>query len=416
MFFKKNKDFLKEVFLYTITSFGGPQGHLGMMLKTFVNKRKDLTEEELIEYNTFCQLLPGASSTQLISIIGYKKGGVFLSIVTFLIWILPACILMTLFSFYITSHINKQPTINIFKYIQPMIIGFLLFTSLRAYKKSITNKITFIIMVFGFALLIFFFKIPWVLPTLIVAAGLSTNFSNKRFPKPTSEKPPIIRWTNIWLFVLLFTLAGFLSESARKENWENRKIFNVFENFYRFGSLVFGGGDVLLPMMLDQYVARPDNIKIIKKNPGIIKIDKSQLLTGYGIVKAIPGPVFSYASYMGGLALQEDGRKKQLLGCIVAGTAIFLPSILLVMFFFPIWQNIKKYVVFFRALEGINAVIVGVMLATTLFLINQLNITTFSTTSFFEIGIILSTFLLLNFTKTAAPIIVLISLLFGWVF
>ena len=271
-------------------------------------------------------------------------------------------------------------------------------------------------MVFGFALLIFFFKIPWVLPTLIVAAGLSTNFSNKRFPKPTSEKPPIIRWTNIWLFVLLFTLAGFLSESARKENWENRKIFNVFENFYRFGSLVFGGGDVLLPMMLDQYVARPDNIKIIKKNPGIIKIDKSQLLTGYGIVKAIPGPVFSYASYMGGLALQEDGRKKQLLGCIVAGTAIFLPSILLVMFFFPIWQNIKKYVVFFRALEGINAVIVGVMLATTLFLINQLNITTFSTTSFFEIGIILSTFLLLNFTKTAAPIIVLISLLFGWVF
>ena len=416
MFLKKNKDFLKEVFLYTITSFGGPQGHLGMMLKTFVNKRKDLTEEELIEYNTFCQLLPGASSTQLISIIGYKKGGVFLSIVTFLIWILPACILMTLFSFYITSHINKQPTINIFKYIQPMIIGFLLFTSLRAYKKSITNKITFIIMVFGFALLIFFFKIPWVLPTLIVAAGLSTNFSNKRFPKPTSEKPPIIRWTNIWLFVLLFTLAGFLSESARKENWENRKIFNVFENFYRFGSLVFGGGDVLLPMMLDQYVARPDNIKIIKKNPGIIKIDKSQLLTGYGIVKAIPGPVFSYASYMGGLALQEDGRKKQLLGCIVAGTAIFLPSILLVMFFFPIWQNIKKYVVFFRALEGINAVIVGVMLATTLFLINQLNITTFSTTSFFEIGIILSTFLLLNFTKIAAPIIVLISLLFGWVF
>jgi len=416
MFFKKNKDFLKEVFLYTITSFGGPQGHLGMMLKTFVNKRKDLTEEELIEYNTFCQLLPGASSTQLISIIGYKKGGVFLSIVTFLIWILPACILMTLFSFYITSHINKQPTINIFKYIQPMIIGFLLFSSLRAYKKSITNKITFIIMVFGFTLLFFFFKTPWVLPTLIVAAGLSTNFSNKRFPKPSSEKPPTIRWTNIWLFVLLFALAGFLSESARKENWENRKVFNVFENFYRFGSLVFGGGDILLPMMLDQYVARPDNIKIIKKNPGIIKIDKAQLLTGYGIVKAIPGPVFSYGSYMGGLALQDDGRKKQMLGCIIGGVAIFLPSVLLVMFFFPIWQNIKKHVFFLRALEGINAVIVGVMLATTFFLLNQLNATIFSSTTLFEIGVILSTFLLLNFTKIAAPIIVLISLLFGWVF
>jgi len=416
MSLKKNKEFLKEVFLYTITSFGGPQGHFGMMLKTFVNKRKDLTEEELIEYNTFCQLLPGASSTQLISIIGYKKGGVLLSIITFLIWILPACILMAAFSFYITSHIDKHPTINIFKYIQPMIIGFLLFTTLRAFKKSITNKITFIIMLFGFALLFFFFKTPWVLPALIVAAGLSTNLSNKRFPKPTADKPPIIRWTNIWLFVLLFALAALLSESARKENWENRKVFNVFENFYRFGSLVFGGGDVLLPMMLDQYVARPDNKKIIKKNPGIIKIDKTQLLTGYGIVKAIPGPVFSYASYMGGLALQEDGRKKQLLGCIVGGVAIFLPSILLVMFFFPIWQNIKKHVVFFRALEGISAVIVGVMLATTLFLLNQLNVSVFNTTTFFEIGIILSTFLLLNFTKTPAPIIVLISLLVGWIF
>jgi hypothetical protein len=68
--------FLKTVLLYSLTAFGGPQGHYAMMLKTFVQKRKDVTEEELLEYNAFCQLLPGASSTQTLTLIGYKRGGV----------------------------------------------------------------------------------------------------------------------------------------------------------------------------------------------------------------------------------------------------------------------------------------------------------------------------------------------------
>ena len=86
--------FLKEVVLYTLTAFGGPQGHFGMMLKTFVKKHRYISEEELVEYYSFCQLLPGASSTQLITLIGYKRGGVSLAVITLLIWITPACILM----------------------------------------------------------------------------------------------------------------------------------------------------------------------------------------------------------------------------------------------------------------------------------------------------------------------------------
>ena len=79
--------FLKAVFYYTISAFGGPQGHLGMMIKTFVEGRRDVTKEELMEYVAFCQLLPGASSTQTITLIGYKRGGVPLAILTLLIWI-----------------------------------------------------------------------------------------------------------------------------------------------------------------------------------------------------------------------------------------------------------------------------------------------------------------------------------------
>ena len=96
--------FLKAVFLHSITAFGGPQGHIGMMLKTFVHKRRDVTEEELVEYNSFCQLLPGASSTQTLTLIGYKRGGVSLAVLTLLIWLLPACILMGAFSFLLTNN------------------------------------------------------------------------------------------------------------------------------------------------------------------------------------------------------------------------------------------------------------------------------------------------------------------------
>ena len=102
--------FLKAVFYYTISAFGGPQGHLGMMIKTFVEGRRDVTKEELMEYVAFCQLLPGASSTQTITLIGYKRGGVPLAILTLLIWIFPASIIMGIFSFlfyYVkTYHVN----------------------------------------------------------------------------------------------------------------------------------------------------------------------------------------------------------------------------------------------------------------------------------------------------------------------
>ena len=82
--------FLRAVLWHSLTAFGGPQGHLGMMMKTFVHRRRDVTEAELLEYNGFCQLLPGASSTQTLALIGYKRGGYLLAVLTLLIWIMPA--------------------------------------------------------------------------------------------------------------------------------------------------------------------------------------------------------------------------------------------------------------------------------------------------------------------------------------
>ena len=406
--------FLKAVLLYSVTAFGGPQGHFGMMLKTFVHKRRDVTEEELIEYNSFCQLLPGASSTQTLTLIGYKRGGVSLAVITLLIWLLPACILMGAFSFLLTNN-RQNLTANLFKYIQPVAIGFLLYASVRAFSISIKNFITLILMIVAMCITYLLFKTPWVFPLLIIAGGVATNFSDKRIPEKEIVKPKHIRWTNIWLFVLIFIIAGALSETARKQQWHNRKAYNLFENFYRFGSFVFGGGDVLLPMMLDQYVARPNSANAVK-NPNAIRINKEELLTGYGVVRAIPGPVFSVGSFVGGIALKDKGKKIQLLGCIIGSVALFLPSALLVLFFFPVWQYLKKYVVVFRALEGINAVVVGFMWAATLYLLNSIPVAVLNFYSISSLVVIAATFVVLRYTKIPAPVIVIASILLGWIF
>jgi chromate transporter len=408
--------FLKTVFFYSITAFGGPQGHFGMMLKTFVQKRRYVTTEELVEYNSFCQLLPGASSTQTITLIGYKRGGVPLAILTLIIWILPASILMGAFSFLLTAFPNKNLTTGLFKFIQPMAIGFLAFAAVRAFGISVNNFITQIIMLLAMIITFFLFKTAWVFPILIIAGGIATSLSSKRFPEKENIKPRQIRWTNIWLFLIIFMIAGILSESSRKQDWPQRKAYNLFENFYRFGSFVFGGGDVLLPMMLDQYVERPSVPKIAAKNPNGIKIERSDLLTGYGMVRAIPGPTFSVASFTGGIALKDKGYKMQALGCLIGTIAIFLPSALLVLFFFPVWQYLKKFVFVYRALEGINAVVVGVMSAATLYLLKVIPLQNPDITTVLMLLVITATFLVLKYTKIPAPFIVMGCLLLGWIF
>ncbi len=408
--------FLKAVFLHSISAFGGPQGHVGMVLKTFVERRKDITKEELMDYISFCQLLPGASSTQTLTLIGYKRGGIKLAVLTLLIWILPACILMGGLSFVVTDIDNNNIKDTLFHYIQPMAIGFLAYAAFKAYQISIKNTITQIIMLVALLGTYFLFKTPWIIPVLIVCGGLATNFSDRRIPEKEVIKPKQIRWTNIWVFALIFAVAGFLSETARKQNWENKKPYNLFENFYRFGSFVFGGGDVLIPLMLDQYVVRPTSERVVKKNPDIIKVERGELLTGAGMVRAIPGPVFSIASFMGGIALKNEGPGFQLLGCIIGSVAIFLPSALLVLFFFPVWQKLKKFVVVFRSLEGINAAVVGIMMAATLYLLKDVSIISLSTTSLINIAVILGTFLVLQYSKIPPPFIVLFCLLTGLVF
>lgn len=405
--------FLKAVFLHSITAFGGPQAHLGMMMKTFVHKRPYVTKQELMEYNAFCQLLPGASSTQTITLIGYKRGGVPLAVLTLLIWILPACILMGALSFLLQYIDRKQLGTDIFKFIAPMAAGFLAYAAFVAFPMAIKNTITWVIMVVSTVITYLTFGKPGVIPALIIIGGIVTNLSLKRIPQ-TEQKPKKIKWWNFWLFGIIFIVAGIISERARINDWPNRKPINLFENTYRMGSLVFGGGQVLIPMMYEQWSVRPEEKKVKERNPEAIQIDEEKLLTGMGIVRAVPGPVFSIASFTGGMALKDMGTEMQIVGCLIGMIAIFLPSALLVLFFFPIWNNLKKYAAVYRSIEGINAVVVGIMIASTCYIMRDISMLEFDTKTFVNIGVMFGTYLLLSYTKIAAPFIVLACLLLGF--
>ncbi len=392
--------FLKTVFIYSFTAFGGPQGHIGMMMKTFVQKRKDVTEDELLELNAFCQMLPGPSSTQTVTLIALKRGGIPLALITLLLWVMPAAIIMGAFSFLVHYFDTRDIQTNLFAYIRPMSVGFVCYAAAKMMQTSITHFATWCIMAGGLIATLAI-RSPWVFPAILVLSGTISNFSNKRIPDPL-VKPKPINWINLWVFAVIFIIAGVLSSLANAGKWEHKLVFNLFENFYRFGSIVFGGGQALLPMMLYQFVNMPHH-------NGLLAIVRPQdMLTGYGIVQAVPGPVFSVCSFIGGMALSNYGPSWQVLGCITTTIAVFLPSTLLLFFFFPIYENLKHHVIIFRALEGINAAVVGIIWASGLVLFQSIPF------EWSNLVVVIITFSLLYHTKIPSPLIVVAWLLLGW--
>lgn len=391
--------FLKSVLWYSITAFGGPQGHIGMMVKTFVQKRHDVTEEELLEYNAFCQMLPGPSSTQTVMLIAMKRGGISLAIITLLLWVLPAATIMGLFSFLIYYINAKDIQTNLFLYIEPMSVGFISYAAARMMKVSVKHTATVFIMI-GAMVATLIVRTPWIFPIVLIIAGILSNFSDKRIPG-IKQKPKPIQWINLWLFAVVFIIAGILSELARYNNWHHKIFFNLFENFYRFGSIVFGGSQALLPMMLYQFYIRPMQMG----RP--VLLTSVSLLTGYGVVQALPGPVFSICSFAGGMIMSPYGTTWQIIGCITATIAVFLPSTLLLFFLFPLYQNLKQHVIIYRALEGINAAVIGIIWASGVVLFQVMPFEPLN------VVVVIITFSLLFFTKIPAPFIVIGWLLMG---
>jgi chromate transporter len=370
MNFNQHISFLKAVLYNSLSAFGGPQAHLSLLQSKFVEKRKELSSETLMEYNALCQMLPGATSTQTIILIGYKKGGYLLAFLTLLVWLMPACTIMTLIAILYSNAILKN-TFNALIFLKPMSIAFILSATLALYAKAIYNTITRFILIATFIIVLLAFKSPWSIPLLIIFGGIVTNFSKKRIPEMQAQKIKV-NTRPIIIFLILFLTAGFLSEKASKENWPHQKIFNLFETNYRFGTFVFGGGDVLVPLMYEQYVSRPLSNKVIQGKRDVIKVTSEEFLTGVGIGRVLPGPVWAITSYAGAMAVKNSSVSWQIVGAIIATLGAFLPSFFIVLFAFPIWESLKKYAVVYRSLEGINAAVVGIMLGASIYFLKDL--------------------------------------------
>ncbi len=413
MRFSKHLPFFRTVLLYSLSAFGGPQGQFGMMIKSFVEKHSYISLKDLVNINAFCQLMPGATATQTVSLIGYRQGGVFVAIITLLIWTTPAVLMMSALSFVLST--NNPSLLQHLRFVQPMALGFLGYASIKTYSMVDSKQKWFIVFVTTFVTY-FLFKTPWVFPIVLIFGGI-IGFSAKPVASLQQTIAKKLRFFPIILFATLFLLAGFLSETARKKSWENRAPYNVFENMYRFGSIVFGGADVLIPVMYNQYVVRPATERIKRTNKDAISIEREVFLSASGVVRALPGPAFSISAFIGGMAMSDRGWAYQLLGCFLAATGIFLPTFLLVIFFYPFWENIQQYSRVQNIMAGVNAAVVGIMTASIIYLFKDTVIPLvdkplLDTTLFFSV--FFTTFFLLYYTRISAPLIALGCLLLGF--
>ena len=193
--------FLKDILTLSLTAFGGPQAFLAMLLERMVKKRGYIKEEELWELNALCNMLPGPSSTQLVSAIGFRVGGPNLAYLALFVWILPATILMVSAAFLIDFLQENTPgALNFARFIQPMAIGFIIFAAQKTISKMVKTTEAMILMLIS-AFVSFFYSSPYVFPIMLILGGLSTSIKYKNQPKAEEEKPLRIKWSNFYLWI-----------------------------------------------------------------------------------------------------------------------------------------------------------------------------------------------------------------------
>lgn len=381
-----NIKFLKDVFICSLGAYGGPEAHYSIFMDQLVSRKKYLKEEELLELIALTGILPGPSSTQTIVSIGYKLGGPFLALLTMIVWAFPILIFMIIFSFLGNLNISK----DIFRYIGPMAVGFIIVASYKIYKKVIKNKLDIALFILS-SILTYIIKSWYIFPLIMLLGALVNIFISK-------EKK---LWENIkikpkWIYLIVFILIAFLSPIIFY--FTNNKLVYLFNSFYRYGYLVIGGGQVVIPMMYN------DLVEINKF------ITNDEFLIGYGLIQGLPGPMFSFSSYISSLAMKNNGIFLQVLGGLVGSLGIFLPGLLLIYFVYPIWEDLKEIKGIKIAIKGISSVPAGFVFIAAINLLEKSEI------NVENIFIITVTSLLLLTRKIPATLIVALTILLAMLF
>lgn len=391
--------FLRDIFVYTFTAFGGPQAHLAILLRDFVEKRKYITEEELMELNALAQLLPGPSSTQTLVGIAWKVGGLSLALMTFLLWILPSAIIMSIIAIFYKTFAGHAHVADILKYIQPMAIGIVAYATYTFAVRCLKTQAS-VMLAIGSLIATLILQNAYAFPILIMLGGIISSAWETQ-PQEDELRTKLFANVNrrkVTYFIgilLLFAAMGALINRTSPFSLPIR----LFENFYRNGILIFGGGQVLVPLMYTEFVE-------VKHY-----LTDSEFLSGYAFQQALPGPTFAFTSFLGAITLNNQGYNiaGQIVGSAVAIIGINTPGLILILFIVPFWEDLKKITRIKNSLSGINSVAVGFM-ATAFIMLTKPFLG-----NWLAYGIMTGTFLLLYFTKIKTPVIIIIGVILGLV-
>lgn len=337
------------------TSFGGPVAHIGFFREAFVAQRKWLDDATFSTYLALCQFIPGPASSQLGMAVGYHHAGYSGALAAWLGFTLPSALLLAGFALVLVSHpdwLAKGVTQGLKLVALAVVVQ--AFLAMRTTLAPDRSRIVIMLTCAGIFLVWRSNYAPIAVLCFVgVMCALARSFGVFRLKVSTLDgarqsahsgsfgKRISIVMLSLFLTILLFDV--LLSDLL-----PHTDLLDQFLAYYRSGALVFGGGHVVLPLLESEIV-------------GAGWVDKEIFLTGYGAAQAVPGPLFTFASFLGASHESGVGGAE---GAILATIAIFLPSFLLLFGVLPFWASVQKHIWLQGALWGVNAAVLGLLLAT----------------------------------------------------
>jgi len=327
-----------------LTSFGGPIAHLGYFRNEYVVRRQWLNEPTYADVVALCQFLPGPASSQVGIIVGIVRAGLPGGLFAWLAFTLPSAVALVIFGYGVQQFdVSGAAWLHGLKVVAVAVVAQAVWGMSRSLAPD-RERATIAILA-TIAALAWQTAIGQIL--IIVVAGI---IGWRLLPAPSSQSDHISLSTRIptWLaitsLVLFFALLGGLPLARQIEpsQW-----LALFDSFFRVGSLVFGGGHVVLPLLQSEVVG-----------PGWLT--NEQFVAGYGAAQAVPGPLFTFSAYLGTMM---QAQPNGVAGAGLALVAIFLPSFLLIIGVLPFWDVLRRRPALQSSLGGINAAVVGLLLA-----------------------------------------------------
>lgn len=377
-------EILRTSLLLGLTSFGGPAAHIGYFRDEYVKKKKWLDDKMYADIVALCQFLPGPASSQVGIAIGLMRGGILGGILSWIGFTLPSVLLLMAFAWLISSTATFDiGWIKGLKIVAVAVVAH----ALVGMSKSLTPDRPRIILALAAAVLTLLVPTAIGQIAIIIGAGFIgyALYRKEKAPKPETidlsfgKKTGLAAWA---VFVLLLIIVPAI------RTFIENTFLAIFDIFYRVGSIVFGGGHVVLPMLEREVVPAG-------------WMDAETFIAGYGAAQAVPGPLFTLSGYLGQLMNGPSGAA-------VAVIAMFLPSFLLVIGTLPFWSAIRSKPGIQAALKGVNAAVVGILLAAL-----YDPVFTSSIGSSIDFGIAIIAFGLLMYYKMAPWLVVLITAALG---